>query len=272
MSVRVFCIIILIFACDAVKGNRRNKFKCEGNLCFKKGYDFEQERDIPPSSGNNGSPIVVNIGFKIDTIFSVDSDHNTVGLGMTLRQSWIDSRVFPKHKLEKDGWLPIPSRLGRNPETGLSEKIWLPNLYIYSMVEMEVKSNFQDQTLMWVTQKENKTYINYDAAIVLYIKCPMKYRRYPFDEHECAVKIASADLSLSKLRFNLTNRTEWGRNGNTVGYFNITDLPFSRAELIEVWEGEKWSVAGFKLRLKRKYWQYVFNYYLSSGIYTYIYV
>ena len=273
MSIKVFlCIVHLFFACDAAKGNR-SKFQCDGNLCFKEGYDFEHERDIPPSSDHlNGSPVVVNIGFKIDSILSVDSDHNIVGLGITLHQSWIDNRVFPKHKLQKDDWLPIPSRLGRNPETGLSEKIWLPNLYIYSMVKMEVKSNFQDQILMWITQKDNKNHIHYNSQIELYIKCPMKYLRYPFDQHECPIKISSADLSLRKLRFNITNPTEWGRNVNEVGPFNITNLPFNQTELIDVWEGEKWSIAGFKLRLKRRYWQHVFNYYLSSGMYMYIYV
>jgi len=37
-----------------------------------------------------------------------------------------------------------------------------------------------------------------------------------------------------------------------------------------MWEGEKWSIAGFKLKLKRTYWRYIWNYYLSSGLFVLI--
>ena len=263
----IFCLTIVIFSCGAATISGRNNVKCEGDICFKEGFVPEQDRDIPPATGNDVLPIVINIKFEITSVSSVDSDLNIVSLGLRLQQKWIDNRIFPKHKLQKGELLPIPMRWGRNPETGLSEKIWLPNIWIYSMIQMEVQRNFQEQSLIWISQEDGNNMINYDATIFLRIKCPMKYWRYPFDEHQCDVRISSADLNMAILKFNMTHPTEWDRDANTAAYFVITALPLNETELVDVWEGRNWSVAGFHLQLKRIYdWRYIINYYTSSGI------
>ena len=64
----------------------------------------------------------------------------------------------------------------------------------------------------------------------------------------------------------MTHPTVWGRDANTAGYFAITHLPLNETETVDVWEGKNWSIAGFKLQLKRNYWRYILNYYVASGV------
>ena len=73
------------------------------------------------------------MAFVVDNILSVDDDHNIIGLTLSLRQTWMDNRIYPRKGalLENGGWLPAPTRMGRNPETGISAHVWMPKIFIY---------------------------------------------------------------------------------------------------------------------------------------------
>ena len=209
--------------------------------------------------------------FQMYNIIEIDSDSNVVGVTLSLRQTWMENRIYPrKPSLIKnnEGWLPLPAEMGRNPETGISKEVWMPKFFIYWLKEMDLKTNFQEQSLLWLSKVEGNRYLNYDSVFDLYIKCPMVYRRYPFDEHICAVKFSSADLNATRLIFKMTSPAKWHRHNISMGYFEVDILPLEGEELYDIWEGEKWSISGFKLKLKRSYWRYIWNYYLSSGLFV----
>ena len=124
---------------------------------------------------------------------------------------------------------------------------------------MEIKVNYQQQTLIWISKDKNNLYVSYDSQFDLYLKCPMKYDYYPFDEHECAVKFSSADFNATRLLFNMSIDAKWGRLKNTLGQFDADIIPLEKSERMDTWEGEKWSISGFKLLLRRRHWKYVFS-------------
>ena len=62
----------------------------------------------------------------------------------------------------------------------------------------------------------------------------------------------------------------WGRLNITVGEFDATIKSLEDSELMDTWEQEEWSICGFKLGLKRRHEKYIFNYYLTSGLFVVI--
>ena len=267
LSVIVSFVSFLFLSCLAKNQNktRMKVKKCFDDICLDLGYS----KNVPPSSENN-SPIVIELAFEVYSIILVDNDHNVIGLTLSLRQSWIDNRIRPRNKklLKSNSWLPAPAEMGRNRETGLPQQVWMPKFYVYRLTEMDMKSNFQEQSLLWLSKDKKNRYFNYDAIFDLYLKCPMEYQRYPFDEHICSVRFSSADLNATRLIFNMRNAVKWSRHKINIGYFDVEIIPLNKTELLDSWEGENWSIAGFKLGLKRSYWRYIWNYYLSSGLFV----
>lgn len=269
----IFGLIILTLKSSAQNETRTKQIQvkeCFDEVCIGRGYSTNIP---PPTGGNNKQPLVVNISFQLYNIISVDNDDNVIGVTLSLRQTWMENRIYPKKKglIEQNGgWLPLAAEMGRNPETGIPQKVWMPKFFIYWLTEMDIKSNFQEQSLLWLSKDGENRYMNYDSTFDLYLKCDMHYRRYPFDEHICPIKFSSSDLNATRLLFQIATPTKWHRHNITIGYFDIEILPLNENERFDIWEGEKWSIAGFKLKLKRTYWRYIWNYYLSSGLFVLI--
>ena len=118
----------------------KDRGTCFSDICLQSGYSA----DVAPSTIGNESFITVKMEYSLDNILSVDHDHNILGITLSLRQSWIDNRVFPRNRsmLDNGRWLAAPTRMGRNPETGIPEHIWMPKFYIYWLFEMVIKTNF----------------------------------------------------------------------------------------------------------------------------------
>ena len=272
-SIEQYLTFFLFFSNDSLcltfsgKTNDKGKPKCFGNICLKPGYS----PDVSPAPEQK-SIIVVNMLFNIDNILSVDHDHNIIGTTLSLRQTWIDNRIFPRKKslLKEGGWLSAPSRMGRDPETGIPQQIWMPKFYIYGLLNMEIKTNFEQQTSIWIEKKGENIHVNYDSVFDLYLKCDMNYQYYPFDVHECSVKFSSSDYNATRLKFHMAKPATWGRLNITVGEFDATIKSLEDSELMDTWEQEEWSICGFKLGLKRRHEKYIFNYYLTSGLFVVI--
>ena len=267
----IFALLSLTLVCPARQQNKPNQIQvreCFDDICIGRGYST----NVPPNSGaNNNQPITVNMSFQLYNIISVDNDNNVIGMTLSLRQTWMENRIYPKKKSlieQNGGWLPVPAEMGRNPETGIPQKVWMPKFFIYFLTDMDMKSNFQEQSLLWLSKVGQNRFMNYDSTFDLYLKCHMEYHRYPFDEHICPIKFSSSDLNATRLVLQTAAPTKWHRHKIAIGYFDIEILPLNEKEQIEIWEGERWSVAGFKLKLKRTYWRYIWNYYLSSGLFV----
>ena len=222
------------------------------------------------------------VDFKVSPI-SVDCDNNIVGVTIRLRQTWMDNRICHKQDINETadiGVSIIPSRMGRDPESGIPQVIWMPNLYFFALSKMEIQTNFEQQTLMWMFEDhEGDTYVSYDSQFDLYVKCPMFYKFYPFDEQECLVSVSSADLVSSKLVFNMPKNVTKGRAPNAVGEFDteiiqltedisttlVYNSSYFMADKHEDHQVKStWAYTGFKLKLDRRYSRHVFNYYLPT--------
>ena len=255
---------------------------CYGNICLEPDYDA----DIWPSR-DNGERIIVDMKYEIDSIISVDSDLNIVGIQLSLKQTWMDNRVSAKNEsLVEDGaFISAPRTLYKEPDT--LPKVWIPAIWVFSMTHFQIRETFHDQSLLYLTRSkrewpasadrlqrhspssESGYFLVYYTQFDLYTKCNMKYERFPFDRHLCYVNISSADLNDNILRFSTTPAPGWHYNKSDftkTRQFNVEILPLEEYENQTVYENTPWSITGFKLDMTRRRSEYVYNYMSTSAL------
>ena len=186
---------------------------CYGNICLENGYESD---DWP--SRKDGNPIIVDMKYEVDSIISVDSDLNIVGIQLSLEQTWMDNRLSAKNEslVENGAFVSAPRTLYKEPDT--LPKVWLPQIWVFSMTNFQIRETFADQSLLYLTRSkkewpntadrlnrhspsaESGYFLVYYTQFDLYTKCNMKYERFPFDRHLCYINISSADLNANILK------------------------------------------------------------------------
>ena len=283
LNIKIIFLIQVIPLCTFTKIVNLPGKKCYGNICLESDYDA----DIWPEREEAQQPIVVDMKYEIDNIISVDSDLNLVGIQLSLHQTWMDNRVSAKNEslVENGAFISAPRTLYKEPDT--LPKVWLPSIWIFSMTDFEVKGTFTDQSFLFLTKAkrswkntaerlqrhssnaESGYFLVYYTQFDIYIKCNMKYERFPFDRHLCYVNITSADLNANILRFTTTPQPTWHHNKtelNKTRYFDVIILPLEEYENETMYENTPWSITGFKLGLSRRRAEYVYNYILTSAL------
>jgi len=282
LNVKVFVLLgVIRFSAVTAIVNQPEK-TCYGNICLKSNYDA----DIwPPRAA--GEQIIVDMKYEIDSILSVDSDLNIVGIQLSLQQTWMDNRVTAKNEIlvENGAFIPAPRTLYKEPDT--LPKVWIPTIWVFSMTHFEIRKTFTDQSLLYLTKSklewpdtaerlkrhspssESGYFLVYYSQFDLYTKCNMKYERFPFDKHLCYVNITSADLNANVLKFKTIPAPKWHYNKsdfNKTRHFNVNILPLEEYENETMYENTPWSITGFKLDLERRQAEYVYNYMSTSAL------
>ena len=255
---------------------------CYGNICLENGYESD---DWP--SRQDGNPIIVDMKYEVDSIISVDSDLNIVGIQLSLEQTWMDNRLSAKNEslVENGAFVSAPRTLYKEPDT--LPKVWLPQIWVFSMTNFQIRETFADQSLLYLTRSkkewpntadrlnrhspssESGYFLVYYTQFDLYTKCNMKYERFPFDRHLCYINISSADLNANILKFDTTPLPTWHYNKsdfNKTRHFDVKILPLEEYENETIYENTPWSITGFKLDLIRRRSEYVYNYMSTSAL------
>ena len=270
-----FCTVTTVF-------NSPDGKTCYGNICLDEDYDH----DIWPSR-KGSDPIIVDMRFEIDSILSVDSDMNIVGIQLSLQQTWMDNRVSARNEslVENGAFISAPRTLYKEPDT--LPKLWMPTIWIFSMTNFEIRQTFADQSLLYLTRSKlewpstverlrrhsptatSGYFLVYYTQFDLYTKCNMKYDRFPFDRHLCYVNITSADLNANILKFATTPKPNWHYDKsdfNKTRQFDVRILSLEEYENETIYENTPWSITGFRLDLIRRRSEYVYNYMSTSGL------
>ena len=124
---------------------------CYGNICLENGY----ECDVRPSR-ENGHPIIVDMKYQVDSVISVDSDLNIVGIQLSLQQTWMDNRVTARNEtlVENGAFISAPRTLYKEPDT--LPKVWMPQIWVFSMTNFEIRQTFADQSLLYLTRSKKE--------------------------------------------------------------------------------------------------------------------
>lgn len=278
-----FIILLGVILFCAVKAILNPPEKtCYGNICLNSDYDA----DIWPSRAE-GEQIIVDMKYEIDSILSVDSDLNIVGIQLSLQLTWMDNRITANNEtlVENGAFIPAPRTLYKEPDT--LPKVWIPTIWIFSMTHFEIRKTFTEQSLLYLTRSKlvwpdtaerlkrhspsstSGYFLVYYSQFDVYTKCNMKYERFPFDKHLCYINITSADLNANVLKFTTIPEPKWHYNKsdfNKTRHFNVKILPLEEYENETIYENRPWSITGFKLDLERRQAEYVYNYMSTSAL------
>ena len=66
----------------------------------------------------------------------------------------------------------------------------------------------------------------------------------------------------------MKNLVSWGASPNLLRFYNISIIQLEQEELYMEDVGEFWSLAGFKIKLTRRYSRYLYMYYLPSTLFV----
>ena len=235
--------------------------ECIGHVCIPESYD---KTKLPLQNETN----YVKVDFKGIRILKVDDEEFTITLSFLLYMHWIDARLNVESHSEDISYR-------NNTFTPLNsvvrDKIWLPVPYIFDV--KNIKSS--PDALFLIDQK----YITHTVdmkSITIY--CSMVFDNYPLDSHVCYLKVCSTSYLEDKVGYKTEPFMDDYEIDLTGQHFNqktvldyeveVNKLP-EKHTFIEMGRQTdilKGSIAGFEIKLCRKYEKYIIYYYVPSGL------
>ncbi|ODM90059.1 Glutamate-gated chloride channel [Orchesella cincta] len=143
---------------------------------------------LPPLGQNETSrKLFINLGLR--EIETLDDKKMELKAQFTLRQKWVDARLQYESQIT-DGYVTVHADSNHIP--------WMPDTFV----------NDEKESTIHATTRPNSYFRIYSNGTVLYsvrlsttISCPMDLRRFPFDEQNCEIRLASYSYTVSAIEF-----------------------------------------------------------------------
>jgi len=106
----------------------------------------------------------------------------------------------------------------------------------------------------------------YNQIAQITFLCPMRFGKYPLDEHICKLRFGSTNFDINRMTFGETAFTYDENNRNTVLDYEVNVKKLRDQDRIYNYQGSNYSVTGLEMKLKRNYKKFLYVYYLPSGL------
>ena len=235
--------------------------ECIGNVCIPNGYDKTR---LPLQNETNN----VKVDFKGIRILKVDDEEFTITLSFLFHMSWVDARLNIQSHSED---VLFRNKTFTYLNNVVMDKIWLPDPYIFDL--QNIKSKPDTNFLM-----DQKYIIQIVDIKSITIYCSMVFDHYPLDSHVCYLKVCSTSYLEDKVNYKtepFMDDHEIDLSGQHFKQKTVLDyeveinkLPekHSFLELGRQTDIIRHSIAGFEIKLHRKYKKYIIYYYMPSGL------
>uniref|UniRef100_A0A0N5A6J6 Neur_chan_LBD domain-containing protein n=1 Tax=Parastrongyloides trichosuri TaxID=131310 RepID=A0A0N5A6J6_PARTI len=184
--------------------------------------------------------IEVFIDIELVHINNIDEKHQKMSAVVYMVEEWLDSSLSwnPNdfNGIEQT-WLPI-------------EAIWVPDIIIFNMLEyINLLENIRQPVKIYSNGR-----VVYSYPALYTIMCGIEIAKFPFDEQECSLDIASWGYSKDKLLLNVSSK-------NNLEHYNANDEWALKKVYIEQTsyehEGTVVSEAKYHIKVTRKPLHYV---------------
>ena len=108
---------------------------CSNGYCLTKGYNSAD----PPKPSEVG-PLRIGVEIKLNQIIDARDHEFSVGLSCYLSVSWQEPRLF---YLDSGNLSDSVSSFNSNLDSAMTEKLWLPDLYVYHLRKIRAPSLFK---------------------------------------------------------------------------------------------------------------------------------
>ena len=151
------------------------------------------------------------------------------------------------------------------------DKIWLPDPYIFNLQNIKSKPDTN-----FIMDQKYITKLTDVKSITIY--CSMVFDYYPMDSHVCYLKVCSTSYLANKVSYKtepFMDDHEIDLSGEHFKQLTVLDYEVELNKLpekhsfIELGTQKnilRRSIAGFEIRLHRKYKKYIIYYYMPSGL------
>ena len=250
-------LITIILSIRFVNANN----KCIGHVCIPESYD---KRILPLQNETN----LVKVDFKGIRILKVDDEEFTITLSFLFYMNWIDARLNVLNNSE-DFLYKNKTFTPFNSE--VMDKIWFPDPYIFDLQNIKSKPD----TNFLIDQKYVVKIVDI-KSITIY--CSMVFDHYPLDSHICYFKVCSTNYLEDKVSYKnepFMADHEIDLSGQHFKQLTVLDYDVELSKLSEKYhflelgtqtDIKRQSIAGFEIKLQRKYKKYIIYYYIPSGL------
>jgi len=224
--------------------------KCVLGWCLPKDY---QKLESPTPD----SPVHVDINVEILDILSVNDKEFSISMSMYFSVMWQESRIWTNNSIEPGMWYPVSLEFLND--------LWIPNVFIYNLKSFSSLQVLKRLAGVWIIDGKDVFYNQFAQVTFL---CPMRFERYPLDEHICKFRVGSTNMDINYMRFGETTVTYDESSRNTILDYQVEAKQLRETDRIYLYQGTNYSVTGVEMKLKRNMQKYLYIYYLPSGLFV----
>ena len=113
---------------------------------------------------------------------------------------------------------------------------------------------------VWIIDGKDVFYNQFAQVTFL---CPMRFERYPLDEHICKFRVGSTNMDINYMRFGDTALSFDKTGMNTILDYKVDATKLREEDRILLYQGQNYSVTGSKILC---YWISVYLLFSNCGL------
>ena len=94
---------------------------------------------------------------------------------------------------------------------------------------------------VWIINGKDVFYNQFSTVTFL---CPMRFERYPLDEHICKFRVGSTNMDINYMRFGETTLAYDKTSRNTILDYSVDATKLKEEDRIFLYAGQNYSVTG----------------------------
>ena len=140
----------------------------------------------------NDGQTIISLGVDIRDIPKIDDNDFIITITAYLSIQWTDPRLIIDEERFKEisgnrSWTPV--------EKHFFNELWLPDVEILNLKDLETKDVFAKLENQWLTDKFE---VGYEIISRISIVCAMSYINFPFDSQSCLFQVRMTQILISK--------------------------------------------------------------------------
>ena len=193
------------------------------------------------------TPILVKVVLMIEDVIGIDQEAQVINLRLKLGLTWNDTRIALAYSnLNKPKYY---YKVQHNE----FKKIWKPDIQFLNSVSTSLWNNENNKIF-----EESLEEVSWMQSYTVSISCGMDFSTYPFDDHECYLKLwhiggISEFVLLDEPEIVIDNEEViWQRSSFDISFESI-ESSIKTIQSSKISFTESYSLARIKMNLKRKH-------------------